>query len=187
MTGKELRMLSLATVCGFIGGSVANEQPVKAASDILRASRFELVDESGRRIGVWGRDQAGHTAIAFTGKGGNELAALGVRSDCYPFLDMAGADGKVRVTLRLESGDKPLLGMGDEKWEGRVLLGSIAHDTSEPSDEWGLLFRGPVPLPNLHTSALFQIPEGPSRVCFRFVAAQGRVGLRPSREVPPGS
>lgn len=144
MTQREFCTLSLATICGFIGGSVASwPHPVHAASDVVRASRFELVNESGGQIGVWGRDEEGHASLAFTAKGGKNLAVFGVRSDASPFLNMAGADGKVRLTLRLESGEKPLLGMGDETWEGRVLLGFVGQDTKSAGDDWGLLFRAP--------------------------------------------
>ncbi len=74
---------------------------------------------------------------------GNEIAAFGVRSTGFPYLDFVRADSKVRLTLRLEGADgNPLLGMGDSTWEGKVILGFIPPDVPSRSwDNWGLVFR----------------------------------------------
>lgn len=151
MTGRQIWPLILATISGFVGGYISSRMQSVSASttDVLRASRFELVDESGRRIGAWERDSKGRSVITFVGKDGNELTTLGLANDS-PFLNMAGRDGKVCLTLHLGRADKPLLGMGDENWEGRVLLGFIEHDVpSRHGDDWGLLFRAPGSLPDL--------------------------------------
>ena len=163
MTAKGLLTLTLVMVCGFIGGSISNRMcPVRAAvPEVVRASRFELVNESGKQIGSWGRDPGGQTVLTFVEKDGKEMAGFGLRSDDSPFLDMAGRDGKVRLTLRLGARDKPLLGMSDEKWEGRVLLGFIEHDVASPrSDDWGLLFRAPGSFSGLASIGVTSNPAG---------------------------
>jgi hypothetical protein len=41
--------------------------------------------------------------------------------------------------IELDGLDKPMLGMGDEKWQGRVRLGFVEPDMLDPSsDDWGL-------------------------------------------------
>jgi hypothetical protein len=152
---KQLLTLILAMTSGFIGGSIAShlQSQSPATPGIVRASRFELIDESGRRISAWERDSRGQSLMTFVNKDGNELATFGLLNTGSPFLNMTGRDGKVRLTLGLGAKDKPLLGMGDEKWEGRVLLGFIENDTpsardengalSASDDDWVLLFRAP--------------------------------------------
>lgn len=145
MTLKDIWALSLAAACGFLGGTAANpsKQAKAAAPDTVRAARFELVDQSGHPISVWERDHQGRAVLAFEGKHGNQTIVLGLRPDASPFLDMEGPDGRPHMTLRLDARGRPLLGMGDESWEGRVLLGFVAPDTPSKSDDWGLLFRAP--------------------------------------------
>ena len=44
-------------------------------------------------------------------------------------------------TFELDTLDKPMIGMGDEKWEGRVHLGFVEPDVLDPaSDDWRLSF-----------------------------------------------
>jgi hypothetical protein len=159
---KLLFTLIVAVAGGFIGGSLSNRMgSVRAAApDVIRASRFELIDESGRRIGVWERNSKGQS-LTFVGKDGNQQIAFGLLNSSYPFLDMTGRDGKLRLTLRLGRDDKPLLGMSDEKWEGRLLLGFIEHDVSSSrDDDWGLLFRAPGLFQNLASIGITSNPAG---------------------------
>ena len=44
--------------------------------------------------------------------------------------------------LQLTERDQPLLGMGDDRWEGRVLLGMLQNDLGARGD-WGLQFTSP--------------------------------------------
>ena len=45
--------------------------------------------------------------------------------------------------LELDSSDKPILMMGDERSESRLYLGFIEPDTASPEwDDWALSFRG---------------------------------------------
>jgi hypothetical protein len=56
---------------------------------------------------------------------------------------MSGHDGKKRIVMDLDQSDKPMLGMSDERWEGRVHLGFMPPDAFPYSDwdHWGLVFR----------------------------------------------
>jgi len=47
--------------------------------------------------------------------------------------------------MELDQADEPMLGMGDERSEGRVHLGFMPPDTFPYSnwDHWGLVFRAP--------------------------------------------
>jgi hypothetical protein len=79
---------------------------------------------------------------------------------------MWGRDGKQRIVMELDQSDKPALGMGDERWEGRVQLGFIAPDTYTPEwDNWGLWFRAfgserPVASIGVTNSGPGRAPEG---------------------------
>ncbi len=66
-----------------------------------------------------------------------------MRGQDAPELNLIGHDAKVYATLRFE-GDlrRLILGMSEEKLEGRVMLGFMQPDTPSPNwDDWGLLFR----------------------------------------------
>jgi len=141
-----VRLALLSAVFGYLGGAITTwTRPVLAAPvGIVRSTRFELTDDDGNRVAIWGRDADGKVAITFSGRNGKERASFGRSSDDFPFLDLTGADGKARLTMRLMGEDKPVLGMGDSNWEGRVLLGVVAPGgSSQVEDGWGLLFRAP--------------------------------------------
>jgi hypothetical protein len=143
---RNLSTLMAAVICGFISGSLSTRLSVNAAATpaVVRGSKFELVDDSGRQIAIWQGDQSGRSALSFLGSDQKEVITLGLQPDKSPILNMMGKEGKIRLTIRLGTGDKPVLGMGDEKWEGRVILGYIEPDVrSERDDDWGLLFRAP--------------------------------------------
>ncbi len=146
MTMKGLVGLPLAAIFGFLGGIVSTRiQSVSAAaSDTIRASRFELSSSSGKTVAEWGSDSQGRTSLKFFRTNQREAVSVGLTEDEAPFVNLFGRDGKVRITLFLDKEGKPLLGMGDGILEGRVLLGSILHDVpSSSDDDWGLLFRAP--------------------------------------------
>lgn len=167
MRKQDFLTLLLAVMCGFIGGavSVRIQAAMAESPKVFQASRFELTDDSGKRIGVWGRDSQNQVVFSFLGNDGKPVAAFGLARNGSPFLDMMGKDGKTRVTLRLGRAGRPLLGMGDEGWEGRALLGFIERDTDSGQDgDWGLLFRTPSSTPDLASIGVLTTPKDGTQV-----------------------
>lgn len=143
-------MLVLAAAFGFLGGSVSTRlQSVAAATgEVLRTTRVEFVDASGLCRAILGVDSNNRKVLlSFISKDGKTAASLGLASDDLPFLDLNGTDGKTRATLRLSEKSRPLFSMGDETWEGRIMLGAIENDFRSTSrTDWGLQFTGPSPM-----------------------------------------
>jgi hypothetical protein len=141
-TNEVVRILA-ALAAGFVGAQIHNKSVMVAAAsdDVLRAKRFELIDRSGRKLAFWGSEDGQGAALQ-----GTEIAVIGLQGHSnLPFLNMMGPNSKIRLTLRLDGDDgKPVLGMSDEKWEGRLILGFIQPDAPSSSwDDWGLLLRVP--------------------------------------------
>jgi hypothetical protein len=132
---------------------------------VLRSSRFELTDNSGRVVSFWGTDR-GNTVLAFLqktsrdkepeeyrvppgqtsfiGQNSNEALAVGMMSTQVPFVNLQAKDGSSRAMLYLSEYQKPVLIMSDEHYEGRLVLGFISNDAPLPEDDdWALSFRGP--------------------------------------------
>ncbi len=151
-----------ALIAGFAGGILgmlvvrAHEPP--RSEQVIRARSFELVNEAGETISLWGVDQGGNAVLAFGSRGlalkgarphgvpagllnpENQLAAFGLQGDDAPVLAMRGADGKTRVRLLLSPDAKPILMMEDETGP-RVALGIEQSDTPGPQDnDWTLVF-----------------------------------------------
>jgi hypothetical protein len=148
MTRREILILMLATVSGFFGGRTAPDRSVKAADTApVRATRFELVDASGKEVAFLGSDSQSNTVLAFEDENHHLVARFGLRGNgpvASPFLDFAGKDGKPRLNMELGSMDRPIFALSDEKWEGRVLLGFIEGDYPDPTGaDWALQFRYP--------------------------------------------
>jgi hypothetical protein len=146
---KDLFIVVLAAVSGYAGGFVsARPHGANAvAAGSIRATRFELVDASGKTLGYWGFDHRyeGRLVLAFTGGKSGELAAFGL-ADRDGFLTLTGTDGKPRATLAVGWHGKPSLALGDDKWWGRVALGFWGSDAPRPEeDRWALVFQGPGP------------------------------------------
>ncbi len=140
---REAVLLLTAGALGFVGGSLARQRSAAAdaSPQVIRASRFELVDESGRVVAFWGHDDYRHTVIAFTPDGGAEAAWFGVDSVASGTLRVGGEGG--HATLNLWRG-KPVLAMGDKRFATRLLLGFIQSDYPSPAeDSWALMFRRP--------------------------------------------
>jgi hypothetical protein len=143
---KDLFTVALAAIAGYAGGLISARPRAAdaAAGGPIRATRFELVDASGKTLGYWGFDHRyeGRLVIAFTGGKSGELAAFGL-ADQDGFLTLTGTDGKQRAALAVGDG-RPSLVLGDEKWSSRVSLGSFGSDAPGPGeDNWGLIFRAP--------------------------------------------
>jgi hypothetical protein len=141
MSAKTVLGILVACVSGFLGGALAS-QGGKAAPppDVVRASRFELVNRAGRMVASWEVTPANQVRLQF-GSGRAGALEIGSLEDGRPFLRMRGRDGKNRLVMELDTLDKPMIGMGDEKWEGRVHLGFVEPDVLDPaSDDWRLSF-----------------------------------------------
>lgn len=147
MKQRDLAMLGLAAIFGFVGGAIFNgtHQVVAASAGTVRATRFELVSASGKPLAFLGPDTERNIVLAFIQKDGKKLATVGVINGGSAFLSFAGTDGVERVALRVGVDERPFLGMGDEKRSGRIQLGYTSTDTEpEPENErWGLLFGAP--------------------------------------------
>jgi hypothetical protein len=134
----------VAAFLGVVVGLVVARKTtmVSAAAEPVRATKFELTDKSGNTVATWGMDDGNQTVLSFTGKHKTVLAAIGIAADDLPFVKLYGRDGKARAVFYLSDGERPLLGMSDSEYEGRILLGFLQRDTANPrDDDWGLLFR----------------------------------------------
>ena len=133
-----------ACAAGYLGGALASQNSAKASPpQVVRAAKFELVDASGTPAASWEIGSRGGAHISFLYKRDVVGVDIGVFPDGRPILIMGGGDGKRRIVMDLGQADKPMLAMGDERWEGRVHLGFIPPDTIPYSDwdHWGLVFR----------------------------------------------
>ena len=135
----------LACAAGYLGGTLASRAPMQAhaaAPDVVRASKFELVDAAGRAVARWETDpKTKDVHLYFIGKGGVARLDAGIRSTEKPFLFMKGRDGEDRLWMALDQYDEPGLHMGDERWQGRLFLGHVGSDTPDipdTTDEWAL-------------------------------------------------
>ncbi len=144
MSFKNCFVILAACVAGFLGGLLSSNSHVDAApQDVIRASKFELVNSEGIAVANWEVDSGQEVHLRFLYKHDSVGAEFGILADGRPFLRMRGRDRKRRIVMELDQADKPMLGMGDERWEGRVRLGFIPPDTFPYSDwdHWGLFFR----------------------------------------------
>lgn len=145
MTIKGLAgIVCLAVLAGFIGGEMGRQVGVTAAtSNVVKASKFELVNSAGVAVATWEISQEREPHLRFMSDRSRVSVDIGVLSDGRPIVKMVGRDGKARIVMELDQSDKPMLGMGDERWEGRMHLGYIEPDSPTPDwDNWGLAFRG---------------------------------------------
>jgi hypothetical protein len=145
---RLINLFNIIAACaaGFLGGALASRASVQASSpDVVRASRFELLDAAGRPVARWEIDPRTNSVhLCFMAKGGGVGLDAGVLSDARPFLSMKGRDGKNRISMGLDERDKPGLSMSDERWLGRIVLGHAGSDTPDipdSTDRWGLQFR----------------------------------------------
>jgi hypothetical protein len=125
-----------------------------AQTGAIRARRFELTDERGRTIAVWGTDSQGSAVLAFSKPRGkddqaavdlddprNQRASMGVRPWGSPWIGFMGSDAQPRLEISLRQYEKPLLVLGDQSG-GRVSLGIDEGDAPGPAtDDWSLTFH----------------------------------------------
>ena len=157
----------LSGVFGVIGAFAYThwKYPDMPKVPVIRSSRFELVDRSGRVVAFWGTDRGNNLVLAFLQKGQqggrpeeylpfsqsdftmqdrNEAFAVGMLSTQVPFMNLQAKGGSSRALLYLTEYQKPVLVMSDEKFEGRLMLGFSSNDSPSPADDdWALAFRGP--------------------------------------------
>jgi len=145
MNYRQVLAIFVPCVAGFLGGSLASWNRVQASAPALvQGNRFELIGTDGTPVAFWEVGPGGDARMRFFTKRHPSGLDLGVLPDGRPFVRMYGKDGNKRIVLELEGSDRPVLGMGDERWEGRVVLGYIQPDALSPGwDQWGLLFRAP--------------------------------------------
>jgi hypothetical protein len=143
---KDFAIVVLSVASGFGGGMLSMKSHVVEAADhqTIRATRFELVDASGKSIAFWGTDQDDQLIIAFTGGTQSELAAFGLLSGLNGGLRISGIDATPRATLLVGYHERPSLSLYDEKGRGRVGLGFVTSHTPGPEevahDAWALEF-----------------------------------------------
>jgi hypothetical protein len=143
MNIKNFYGVLAACAAGYFGGLLSSQNSVRASPpDVVRATKFELINGTGTPIANWEVDSKGEARLNFL-YSEQAILAVGVLPDGRPFLRMGGRDGKNRIAIDLDQADKPMFVMSDERWEGRVHLGFIPPDTFPYSgwDHWGLLFR----------------------------------------------
>jgi hypothetical protein len=143
MTVRDSFLLLAACAAGYVGGLSSSQTSAKASTPgVVRASRFELVNESGAPVATWEFGTTDGARVRFL-QGGTAALDIGVLADGSPRLYMNGRDRKRRIVVGLDQADKPALVMSDEKWEGRVHLGFMPPDAFPYGnwDHWGLLFR----------------------------------------------
>ncbi len=144
MSARTLLGILISCSAGFIGGLFSSHDRVNAsAPELIRAREIELVGESGIAVARWSTGSGKAVSLKFLNGRDASAIEIGLLEDGRPFLSMAGRDGKRRIMMDLDQADKPMLGMSDERWEGRVRLGFIPPDTFPYSnwDHWGILFR----------------------------------------------
>ena len=166
---KDIVMMVLAAGCGFLGGVASIRIPygtqLKVAaldSDVVRASRIELLDPSDKTRVILGMDSRLHRdpILSFLTNDGKTVASFGVE-ERLPFIRLMGRGGEIRAALDLSGQELPELRMGDGTAGMRVVLGAFPEDiasTGKSDATWGLAFRSGV----LSTIALMSMsPSGP--------------------------
>jgi hypothetical protein len=175
---KQIMIIAVSLLAGFGGGVVGARLTRAAEGDrpprVVRARSFELVDETGKAISIWGVSKQGHALLAFMDYESEQgekqehspglddplklRTAIGVAGS-LSFLTFRGDNGGTRMNLYLDAWQKPLLWMGDETGRTRVGLGINHSDTqSAEDDDWALSFE-----PNRAWIGMSSQPEGGQR------------------------
>ena len=161
MKFRGLGVILLSLVCGYFGAWLERKAHSRdsSVSSVIRSQRFELVGPIGQTIGVWNLDEHGNTILTFLDGRSHAAASIGLRnmgpnSYSSPIMEFVASDGKPRIVIELQQPrEQPTIGLGDERWEGRMMLGFIASDYVSPEDsDWGLQFRHP----NLASMGVFR-------------------------------
>jgi hypothetical protein len=140
---KNLALLLLAALAGFLGGSFGGFTRAEAAvGRTVSASRYELAGLNGRVVGVWDAGADGQSHLRMMSGRGKSVLDIAVLEDGSPVVRLTGADGKERVFLGLSDADKPALVMNDGRWQGRVHIGFVHPDVEDKEwDNWDVSLR----------------------------------------------
>ncbi len=151
LLGSRTIALFLAVAGGFVGGEIRSalfgSSPTLAKASeptTIRARAVEIVDQSGKRIGVLGSNKGNQPVLAFFDKDGGKGVELTLRGTGNPVLELFGKDGVMALDMGPYSG-KPRLFMSDKEENGRVLLGINEPHAPEDKaliDAWVLEIRG---------------------------------------------
>lgn len=159
MKVRDALMIALSICGGFLGGSIASRPfQVDAAVDSpTKTGRLELVDATGKTRAMLAFDsRTQQPQLTFLNSEGKVLALFGLLSDVSPAMRLIGSDGIVRSTLELTPNQSPILGMGDQGWEGRIVLGAIEGHGASDQKDWALQFRAPGQVPILATIGMLR-------------------------------
>lgn len=98
------------------------EQQMSLLSEgIVRAKRFEVVDEDGRVLAILGVTTEGEAGLGLADRQGKVRASF-VINDKEPRLAFFDSRGKLRGMLGADSGGQPTLGFFDRKERSRLSL-----------------------------------------------------------------
>jgi hypothetical protein len=136
---------TIAVLGGAASGIVTHLVVHDRQATVIRASRVELIDRSGKVAAFIGTDRQKDAALVFLDDQQKERAVFGVGPDGGALLVMTGRDGKDRVRILLSSAndDRPRIILGDHE-RTRLDLGFYPLDSPDPIVEsWGLTFYDP--------------------------------------------
>lgn len=153
---KNLYVVLAALIAGAVGGAISTYAVLAhqhgRPESVIRALRFELVDEAGQPIAFWGTDSTGYEVLTFGpdanavgARGGNhnQQLSLGLQGKAgRPFVNFSGSDGQIRVLLDVDDFQRPGLWMSDGRNLG-LTLGSERSDTPDirnKTERWSLNF-----------------------------------------------
>jgi hypothetical protein len=125
---------------GYLGFRLAELRPVSgdlsSKSITVRASRFELIDDSGRVLATLASSpEAGTANLSFYDDKGRLRETVGMQAGerdlsfpkrwlgYRPVIEFFGEDGHSRFNIALDRWDKPLMAMGAPDSEAQIVLG----------------------------------------------------------------
>ncbi len=128
---RNLSELTKVLVAGAVGAVLTNllggvgvfAQKRPPHRKLLRAERFELVDQSGKSHAALSFDLEGRASLALFSKTGSSVVTLMVGEEGEPSLDLYDQGGKARVALSLLASGEPSLNLHDEEGKRRAALG----------------------------------------------------------------
>ena len=139
----------LIMACGFIGGLAGTvfmgTQAASVQSRILRARQFDLITARGDVAAVLTSGEDGLARLAFkSADHKRDALTISVERSGEPSITLYNHMGTKVAVLGVHTEGDPFLGMGDEKMEGRVILGAFQEDLAGTrAGTWGLSFQSP--------------------------------------------